>query len=41
MTTVVLEPGDIYDTHVNTDQNLQIDINIYNALLLKANNRIC
>ena len=41
MTTVVFEPSDIYDTHVNIDENLQIDINIYNTLLLKANNRTC
>ena len=37
----MFEPSDIYDTHVNIDENLQIDINIYNALLLKANNIIC
>ena len=41
MTTVVFEPGDVYDAHVNIDENLQIDINIYNALLLKSKDGIC
>ena len=40
-TTVAFEPVEIYDTCVNIDENLQISINIYNALLLKANNGIC
>ena len=34
-TTVGFEPDKVYDTYINTDENLQINISIYNAILLK------
>ena len=37
-TTVVFKPGEVYNTYVNIDENLQININICNASLLKAKN---
>ena len=40
-TAVVFEPDEVYDTYINNHENLQIDINIYNALLLKASKWIC
>ena len=36
-TFVVFEPDEVYTIFVNIDENLQININIYNALLLNAN----
>ena len=37
-TFVVFESDEVYNIFINTDENLQININIYNALSLNANN---
>ena len=37
-TNVAFEPDEVYGTDVNIDENLQVNVNIYTALLLKANN---
>ena len=37
-TFLVFESDEVYNIFVNVDENLQININIHNALLLNANN---
>ena len=31
-----MSPDEIYDTYVDIDSNLQMDVNIYNSLLYKT-----
>ena len=35
-TSVLLPPVDVYDTYVEIDNDLQLTMNIYNALIAKA-----
>ena len=35
-TSVLLHPDDVYDTYVEIDNDLQLTMNIYNALIAKA-----
>ena len=34
-TVIYVSPDEIYDTYVDIDSNLQMDVNIYNSLLYK------
>ena len=35
-TNVIISPDEIYDTYVNIDDNMQLNVNIYNSLISKA-----
>ena len=35
-TSIVLSPDEIYDTYVDIDEKMQLDINVYDILLQKA-----
>ena len=35
-TSVLLPPDDVYDAYVEIDNDLQLTMNIYNALIAKA-----